>query len=168
MPVPAVVTRAAAVGLKVADALSFIAPLLTRIVIGYAFFLTGRGKWANFDNTVAFFTELGIPAPQANAAFVSTLELVGGACLIVGLLTRLVSAGLASTMVVALLTADRAQFLESWSATSDVSPTDVTPFVFLMFLSWLVLYGPGILSVDRLLARWLHVGEAAETRPRAA
>jgi putative oxidoreductase len=168
MAAPAIVTRVATLGLKAAAALSFVAPLLTRIVIGHAFFLTGRGKWANFDNTVAFFTELGIPAPQANAAFVSTLELVGGVCLIIGLLTRLMSAGLASTMVVALMTADKEKFLGSWSATSEIGPTDVTAFVFLMFLSWLVLYGPGMLSVDRLLARWVGAGERSEEAARAA
>jgi uncharacterized membrane protein YphA (DoxX/SURF4 family) len=107
MPAPASLKRAAESGLRIAAALSFLAPLLTRLFVGQAFFLTGRGKWQHFENTVTFFTELGIPFPQANAAFVASLELVGGICLIVGLLTRLMSAGLLSTMVVALLTADR-------------------------------------------------------------
>ena len=52
------------------------------------------------------------------------------------------------TMVVALLTADKARFLESWSTASDVSPTDISAFVFLMFFSWLALYGPGPVSLD--------------------
>jgi putative oxidoreductase len=155
MPAPAPVQKAAKLGLKIAAALAFLAPLATRLVVGWAFYLTGSGKWAHFDNTVTFFTELGIPFPQANAAFVSSLELVGGICLILGLFTRLMAAGLASTMVVALLTADKARFLESWSTASEVSPTDISAFVFLLFFGWLALYGPGPLSLDRFLGRWL-------------
>jgi putative oxidoreductase len=152
--------RMAALFLKVAGALAFLAPLATRIVVGWAFFLTGRGKWANFDNTVTFFTELGIPFPQANAGFVASLELVGGIALILGLLTRLFASGLATTMVVALMTADKERFLTSWDTSSEISPTDISAFVFLLFLSWLVLYGPGALSLDHLLKRWLRTEEA--------
>jgi putative oxidoreductase len=162
MPVPAPVRSAAILGLKVAAVLAFLAPLVTRIVVGWAFYLTGSGKWAHFDNTVTFFTELGIPFPQANAAFVATLELVGGICLIVGLFTRLFSTGLLSTMVVALLTADKARFVESWSTASEISPTDISAFVFLLFFLWLALYGPGPVSLDYLLARWLKIGGKTE------
>jgi putative oxidoreductase len=162
MPAPALVSRAAVLGLKIAAALAFLAPLLTRIVVGWAFYLTGSGKWAHFDNTVTFFTELGIPFPQANAAFVATLELVGGIALILGLLTRLFATGLAFTMSVALLTADKQRFLESWSTASDISPTDISAFVFLLFLLWLALYGPGPVSLDKLLSRWLETGREAQ------
>jgi putative oxidoreductase len=155
MPAPARVQQAARLGLKIAAAVAFLAPLATRIVVGWAFYLTGSGKWAHFDNTVTFFTELGIPFPQANAAFVASLELVGGLCLIVGLLTRVMATGLASTMAVALLTADKERFLESWSTASEVSPTDISAFVFLLFFLWLALFGPGPVSLDRFLARWL-------------
>ncbi len=157
MPAPALVQKSATLGLKVAAALAFLAPLVTRIVVGWAFYLTGSGKWAHFDNTVTFFTELGIPFPEANAAIVATLELVGGIALMLGLFTRLFSAGLASTMVVALLTADKQRFLESLSTSSEISPTDISAFVFLLFFTWLALYGPGPLSLDKLLAKWLKV-----------
>jgi hypothetical protein len=61
-------------------------------------------------------------------------------------------------MFVALLTADKARFVESWSTASDISPTDISSFVFLLFFLWLALYGPGVLSLDYLLARWLGIG----------
>ena len=91
MPVPAIVPRSAKIGLRVAALLSFLAPLLTRLVIGYAFFLTGRGKLEHIENTVTFFTDLGVPMPELNAAFVSRLEYYGGILLILGLLTRISS-----------------------------------------------------------------------------
>ena len=160
MSAPAPVRRVIDVALKAAAALAFLPPLLTRISLGHAFFLTGRGKLANFENTVSFFTSLGIPMPELNAAFVSRLEYYGGMLLVVGLLTRLVAAGLASTMVVALLTADRDTFLGAWKTTGDVGPMDVVPWVFLMLLTWLVIHGPGLLSLDTLLARWLLPADA--------
>src|SRR3970040_531279 len=103
--------RARALALKLLSALAFLAPLVTRLVMGQAFYQTGAGKIENFANTVGFFSELGIPLPEANAFFVSRLEFWGGLLLLVGLATRLVAAGLSSTMVVALATADRAIFL---------------------------------------------------------
>jgi putative oxidoreductase len=136
--------------------LGFIAPLATRIVIGLAFVETGLGKWAHMDRTADFFASVGIPFPGANAAFVATLELVGGGALVVGLLTRPFAALLSTTMVVALLTADRGEFLASWTRASDASPTDVTSFVFLLFLLWLLTYGAGALSLDRLVRVWLR------------
>jgi putative oxidoreductase len=138
---------------------------VTRLVVGEAFFLTGRGKWLNFDNTVTFFTELGIPFPVANAAFVATLELVGGVCLVLGLFTRIMSTGLGATMVVALMTGDKGRFLESLSPTSEVSPTDISPFVFLLYFGWLALFGPGAVSLDALLKRWLGLDKAGGSSP---
>lgn len=159
MKVPAPVRRAVALSLAVAGALAFLAPLLTRVTLGHAFFLTGRGKLAHFETTVAFFATQGIPMPELNAALVSRLEYYGGALLVAGLLTRVVSLLLAGTMAVALLQ-ERQQFLTSWLPTGEVGPTDIAPWVFLVLLLWLVLHGPGAASVDRLLARHLAEEES--------
>lgn len=147
--------RGRALALTLAAALAFLAPLVTRLVMGQAFYQTGSGKIENFANTVSFFSELGIPMPEANAFFVSRLEFWGGLLLLAGLATRLVAAGLASTMAVALATADRASFLDALRGTGDSGLTDVTPFVYLLFLGWLVLAGPGAVSLDALVSRWL-------------
>ena len=129
-----------------------LAPTLTRLVLGLAFLQTGLGKWRHFDNTIAFFTDLGLPMPAANAALVSSVELIGGACLVLGLSTRLFALLLSSTMVVALLTADRADFLAALGMQGDQGLTDVVPFVFLLFLLWLAGFGAGPLSLDRVFA----------------
>lgn len=142
--------------LAVLAALAFLAPLATRLVVGQAYYQTGSGKIANFANVVAFFTDLGIPLPEANAFLVSRLEYWGGLLLVVGLLTRFVAAGLATTMVVALATADREAFTDALRGVGDAGLTDVPSFVLLLFLAWLVLQGPGPVSLDRLLARWLE------------
>ncbi len=145
--------RLALRGLSITAALAFLAPLLTRLLIGYAFFLTGRGKWQNFDKIVSFFTDLGIPFARANAAFIASLELIGGLCLILGLGTRIFSLLLSATMVVALLTADKEGFLKNFPGNF----SEVVPVVYGMFLLWLILHGPGVLSVDHLIAKRLHL-----------
>lgn len=127
--------------------------LLTRAVVGFAFYDAGAGKLANMENTVAFFTDLGIPFPALNAAFVARLEHYGGLLLLLGLLTRVVAALLSSTMVVALLTADRETFVSAFARSSEIGLSDVAPFALLVFLSWLVSRGAGLVSVDALLAR---------------
>ncbi len=158
MSAPATVKNAISLGLRIAATLSFVAPLLTRIALGNEFFLTGSGKIENIDNFTSFFVDLGIPFPALNAAFVARLEYYGAILLVVGLLTRLAAAGLLSTMVVALLTADKADFLQAWSPSTEKGPLDIAPFVNLLLLLWLVISGPGLVSLDALLARWLGIG----------
>jgi len=143
--------------LQVTGKLAFIAPLVTRIVIGLAFLQAGTGKFRQFENVVGFFHGLGIPFPTFHAGLVASMETVGGIMLILGLFTRFFASGLSITMVVALLTADKANFLASWGSAAEMSPTDVTAFVFLLFLLWLVFYGAGKLSLDALLRRFLRL-----------
>lgn len=150
---------------RLLEAIQFAAPLLTRLLVGIAFFYTGHGKLQNLAGTTSFFRDLGIPFPAANAIFISSLEYIGGACLIVGLGTRILSALLSSTMIVALMTADKDSFISKFPA--DLS--DVTPVVFLMFLIWLVLYGPGAVSLDRLIGRFFDRARSGDSpTPRAS
>jgi len=141
---------------RVTDKLASIAPLATRVVIGLAFLQAGTGKFRHFENVIGFFDSLGIPFPAFHAGLVAGMETVGGAMLIFGLFTRFFASGLTVTMVVALLTADTSDFLASWGSASQLSPTDVTAFTFLLFLLWLVFYGAGKLSLDALLRRILR------------
>jgi putative oxidoreductase len=167
MPAPRFVQRLSALGLEAARALAFLAPSLTRLTLGWAFVLTGRGKLADLETFAGFLASLGVPAASLQAPFVAGLELVGGACLLLGLLTRPMALALAGTMVVALLTSDLQQFWVSWLPTGDVGPMDIAPWTFLLPLLWLVSHGPGPLSLDRLLARWA-LPRAAGEEPRAA
>ncbi len=149
-----------------------VATLATRVLLGQAFALTGWGKLNHFDRTVEFFTGLGIPAPAFHAGLVGGLEFVGGLLLILGCGTRVIATALLGTMVVALITADRADFLGAigftvteganntvqttgWTLDALLRPekglTGITAMVFALFLTWLVGRGPGWLSVDGLI-----------------
>ena len=148
------IQRIAAFGLRITAALAFLAPLLTRLIVGWGFHVTGHGKLSDLNKVTGFFTDLGIPFPGANAVFISSLEFVGGICLILGLGTRIFAALLSCSMIVALLTADKAAFIEKFLP----DPTDVPSFTYLLFLIWLVLFGPGPVSLDYFLSKWLGVG----------
>src|SRR5260370_16411069 len=125
----ACIQKLAGMVLRITAALAFLAPLLTRLVLGFGFHATGHGKLQDLDKVTGFFTDLGIPFPGANAVFISSLEFVGGLCLIVGLGTRIFAGLLSCTMIVALLTPDKPTLIPKFPA--DV--TDVTSFTFLAF-----------------------------------
>lgn len=152
------IQRLAGLGLRITSALAFLPPLLTRLVMGIGLHYTGHGKLQHLDRTASFFSDLGIPFPYANAVFVSSLEFVGGLFIALGLGTRIFSAMLCGTLLVAVLTADRGTFVEKWPA----DLTDVASFVYLLFLLWLVVFGPGPVSIDRFLSKWLGIGQSQQ------
>jgi putative oxidoreductase len=136
-----------------ASLLQPIAPLLTRVFLGQAFVQTGLGKWKDLGKVTMFFDQLGIPAPRANATFIATLELVGGACLVLGLGTRAFALLLSASMCVALMTADREDFVGALALDPVKNMLDVTPAAYLLFLLWLVAFGAGSISLDHVLSR---------------
>lgn len=145
------ITTLRVLGLRAAALAAPFAPLLARLVFGQAFAQTGYGKLTNFAATTSFFQELGIPAPAANAAIVGTVELLGGICLLLGLGTRLASFLLLGTMVVAILTAHRGEFVDALLWQGDKNLSGVLPVPFLVALVWLIGQGPGRLALDHVL-----------------
>jgi len=147
------ILKARTLALRLLGYLDWVPGLLTRLVVGFAFYDSGSGKLKNPENTASFFTDLGIPFPELNAAFVSRLEYYGGMLLLAGVLTRIVALLLSSTMIVALMTADRETFVAAFTRSSEAGLSDVAPFVLGVFLSWLVIRGAGLISVDALIKR---------------
>ena len=104
------------------------------------------------ENTVDFFTDLGIPFPEANAAFVARLEYYGGMLLLLGLLDP-------CDCPSPLVHHDRGPAhrasgrpaSERSRRTGEIGLSDLPPFVLGVLLSWLVVKGPGALSLDRLI-----------------
>ena len=136
--------------LKCLNQLEWLPILLVRLSVGLLFFESGRGKlFVKLEELMEFFVKLGIPFPHFNAVFVSTVEFVGGICLILGLATRIFSAQLTFVMLVAILTSEikKVSTLGDFLYLPEVS--------LLVILVWLVFSGPGKISIDHALSRML-------------
>lgn len=125
--------------------LDWFAPLLARVTVGVLFISTGWGKVHNLAKVAAFFAELHIPAPAIQATFVSYVELIGGALVLVGLFARWASLPLAGSMAVAILTAKANEVHDLPDLFGLVEWTYLVLFV------WIALAGPGRASLDHLL-----------------
>ena len=130
--------------------LDWIPILLVRLSVGLLFFESGRGKlFFKLEELGDYFVQLGIPLPHLNAAFVASIEFLGGICLILGVLTRVVAVPLVFTMLVAILTAQIGKV-------HTVGDFLYLPEVLLLVIFvWLVFSGPGKVSIDHFLVRKL-------------
>ena len=136
--------------LRVLSEAEWVPQLLMRLFVGYFFLETGWGKVHNLGAMAERFEGWGIPAPAFSAAVSGYTELLGGALVLVGLLTRLASIPLIINMAVALLVVK----MKKVSGLDDFVELD-EPLYALSFL-WLVFSGPGKASLDRLLWRTLR------------
>jgi putative oxidoreductase len=135
--------------LQMAGKIAFLGPLLARLTVGVVFVGTGWGKIHDLPKVAEFFEELHIPAPHFQAGLVATTELVGGALILVGLLTRLAALPLAFTMVIAILTAK----LPKVEGITDLFGFEEVTY--LVIFLWIALAGPGPVSLDWLISkRW--------------
>lgn len=123
--------------------------LLLRLYFFWQLFETGQGKLSNIGRVIGFFRSLGIPFPKFNAYFVSSLECFGSLLLIVGLASRPIALMIVISMSVAYITADFE------AVTSIISDPDkfvkADPFPFLYTALIVLIFGPGLFSVDALL-----------------
>ena len=138
----------------------WVPQLLVRLFVGYFFLETGWGKIHNLEGMTERFTDWGIPLPAFNAALSGWTELLGGALVVLGLFTRLVSIPMFINMVVATV----AVKLKKVGGLDDFVELD-DPLYALSFL-WLFFSGPGRVSLDRLLEKVLRRKYAAELGPQ--
>ena len=124
--------------------------LVIRLYWGWLFLESGFGKLTHPDKVIAFFTELNIPAPALNAYFNGALETIGGILLIVGLASRLIAVPLLINMIMAYVIADREALTSFFSESGKFFAAD--PFPFLLVSLLVLVFGPGKLSLDTLIA----------------
>jgi putative oxidoreductase len=133
----------------------WLGQLLARESVGLLFVLSGRGKLfvaSRRKQMRETLGQAGLPQPELSATVISAVELIFGAMLCVGMFTPLsclmlmgVMAGaLATTQIPSLKAASRVDWLADFLYVPEV--------LYVVILVWLLLAGPGWLSLDWL---WL-------------
>jgi putative oxidoreductase len=125
--------------------------LIIRLYWGWQFFLTGKGKLMHLDKTAGFFATLHIPMPKLNAIMAGSTECFGGLLLLLGLGSRIATVPLIGTMIVAYLTADSEAVRNIFSKPDAFLSAD--EFLFLLTSVIVLIFGPGIFSLDAIIAR---------------
>jgi putative oxidoreductase len=141
------------------DNLGWLPNLLLRVTVGFMFFSGALVKLGDLGKFTAMFVSLGIPAAQVVAPVTAMVELVGGAALMLGLGTRLVSLVLAGDMVGALITDIGPSLAQKYPAVWDfLSNLFYAPeWLLVGLLLWLLCVGAGKASLDGLVGRRLAV-----------
>lgn len=139
--------------------------LAVRVYWGWQLAQNGWGKLHNLSRVTGYFSSLGLPAPGATAAFVSSIELVGGILLAIGLLSRIFSLAIVIDMATAYITADRQALASIISDPGKFYTADEYTFFFAALL--ILIFGPGKISVDTLLERVWKKPQTGEARDSA-
>lgn len=142
---------------------SFNAPkatILLRLMAGGVFLWEGLLKFVYVNQGVGRFTKLGLPLPPLTANFVAVLEIAGGAFLIAGFLTRILSFVFVIEMIVAILTTKISLFFGTSPLPLPPAPPQIgfwavlheirSDYAQIMTCFFLFLAGPGRLALDRL------------------
>jgi putative oxidoreductase len=155
--------------LKVLNGLQNPFLLFVRLYWGWQFWQSGWGKLQDISKPIGFFTDLGIPLPVFTAWMVSLLECFGGILLFVGLASRLISIPLFIDMCVAYLTADRVAFKSFFSEPGKFYGAD--PYTFWFAALVIMIFGPGAISIDYLIKRYVdkrHPGSSGPVATRVS
>jgi putative oxidoreductase len=139
--------------------------LVIRVMVGGVFFAEGVQKFL-YPNEVGpgRFAKIGIPNPEVMGPFVGVVEIVCGALILVGLLTRLAATPLIINMLVAIFSTKIPILLGHgfWSFSLRSLPyygfwgfahEARTDFAMLLGSLFLLLVGAGAWSLDARLSR---------------
>jgi putative oxidoreductase len=127
--------------------------ILIRLIVGAVFLSEGIQKFLySAELGSGRFVKIGIPFPQVMGPFVGVTEIVCGALILLGLLTRLAAIPLIINMLVAISSTKIPILLKSgfWAMAHE-SRTD---FAMLLGSIFLLITGAGLWSIDaRLYSR---------------
>jgi putative oxidoreductase len=131
--------------------------LALRLYIGYEAMISGWAHLHNIDKTTEFFASLHIPMARLNVYIAGYTELIGGALLAVGLFARIAAIPFTFNFLIAILSVNLSdpkyrEMLKNILHNQDVVlKDDAFPFLFVGIL--ILIFGPGLISIDGLVKR---------------
>jgi putative oxidoreductase len=131
---------------------SFKVTILIRVIVGSVFLSEGIQKFLFAETLgVGRFIKIGIPEPAIMAPFVGVVEIIFGALIILGLLTRLSSIPLIIDISAAIITTKIPMFLHEgfWKMAHEAR----VDWSMLLGLIFLLIAGGGKWSLDNLRNR---------------
>lgn len=149
-----IVLRCAAL-LRFIRSLDWLGPLVVRLFFGYFWLETGWAKLHNLDQFTARFVDWQIPFPAFSAALSAGTDFVGGVLLMIGLFTRFTCIPMIfnMTVAIALVVIHNVQSFDDF--------VELDEFLYILIFFWLFMAGPGKVSVDTLISRWLGLNRPA-------
>jgi len=126
-------------GVTLLKTISSLAPLILRITLGAIFLMHGITAFEKIGNMAQLFAKIGVPYASYTAPALAVLEIVGGACLILGIGTRIFALLLAAVMGVAIFKVKFSQGFQNYQF----------ELLLLVSLFSLVLSGGGALALTR-------------------
>jgi putative oxidoreductase len=143
--------------------------LLARLYIGYQSIVAGWAHLHHVEQTAKFFASLGIPMPTLNVYIAGTTEVVGGALIALGLAARLAAIPFTFNFLIAILSVDLSsntlgQLLHKIYQDQDIIlKDDAFPFFFVGLM--ILIFGPGVISLDYLVLRPLFHRKQPSPKP---
>ncbi|HXZ81246.1 MAG TPA: DoxX family protein, partial [Terriglobales bacterium] len=125
--------------------------LAVRLYWGWQLAQSGWGKLGNIDRVTGYFESLNVPMPHMTAVMVSSLEVVGGVLLFMGLGSRLIAIPLTLNMLAAYYFGDREALFSILKEPGKFYAAD--PYTFLFASALVLVFGAGVFSLDYLLFR---------------
>ena len=129
---------------------AFLVLTLVRLVLGSVFIDAGLGKLRHLPDTVQFFMDINLPSPHFSAIFASTHEVICGIFILIGFATRIAAIPLIIIMTVAIIAA---QWTDVGSIQDLLSLHD---FNYIVLSLILLMFGPGKISIDHVISRYLN------------
>lgn len=141
--------------LRIGSNLQSLFLLYMRIVWGHQLLLAGFKKLGDISSTIELFTKLGIPFPVFHAYEVGTIESIGGIFLFIGFASRIATLPIIAVMLVALSTAHAENLGGFRFLIEPYLLVNQQPYPILITALMVFIFGPGRISVDAWLKRWI-------------
>lgn len=129
--------------------------LYMRVTWGHQTILEGWAKIKDIDSYIHLLTTFNYPSPRLYAYEIAWLEIIGGLFLLVGFASRLIAIPLLLLALTTLSTIHADYLTHFRFVTEPMVLVIQHPYPFLITSLMVLVFGPGRISVDAWIKRWV-------------